>query len=118
MQLLPGNYQRRGERGREICQIIANTGLVTALTTAIRTIDPSVTQTYPATAAKAPTRFFFVASLDSKENQAGDQISNNKHPTDRRNSQKVIEHTMTITKQPEIARHNRQDSYQAKDDEP
>ena len=91
---------------------------MTALTTTIRAIEPGVAQTYLAAAAKAPTRIVIVASLDSKEDQAGDQVSNDKHPTDRGDFQVVIEYRITVTQHPDIARHDGQNCRQAKDHEP
>ncbi len=91
---------------------------MTALTATIRAVEPGVAQTYPAAAAKAPTRIIFVASFDSKEDQAGDQVSKDKHPAYRGNFQVVIEHRITVTQQPDIARHDGQNCRQAKDNEP
>lgn len=68
----------------------------TALTTAIRTIDPGGAQAYVTVTAEIPIRLRTVA-LDREEDQTGNQIGNDQHPANRGNSQVVIESTLATT---------------------
>lgn len=90
----------------------------TALTAAIRAIDPSVAQVYAATSARISAGLCAFPRFDCKENDTGNKIGKNQDPAYGGNSQVVIERTTTTTEQPDIARHNCQDRRQRKAEEP
>ena len=91
---------------------------MTALTAAIRAIEPGAAQADTTFATEFLTKLLTVAVSDTEEDQTGNQVGSDQHPADRGNSQVVIERTTTTTEQPGIARHNCQDGRQSKNEKP
>ena len=69
----------------------------TALTAAIRAIDPGGAQAYVTVTAEIPARLRTVAALDREEDQTGNQVGNDQHPANRGNSQIIIKCTLAAT---------------------
>ena len=85
---------------------------------AIGTIQPCIAQSDKATGALIAPGPFPTSLPDHGEDHSCNQVSGNDKPANRRDLQKIIDHTMTEVKQAKVTCHDGKNACQAEADKP